>query len=151
MAWSKLEEKIAEEVLRIIADTEIELVDVEYVKEREWYLRIFLDKPDRIGLEDCQTVSQALSQWLEDEDPITQAYHLEVSSPGLDRPLKRDIDLERNIGSALEVHLFAPYEGKKKWVGALERFDSHVICLNIEQVTVELAREKISKVRLYLG
>ena len=87
MKRDAVEELVSTIVEAIIADTDMELVDVEYVRERDWYLRVYLDKPGGIDLDDCQLVSQQLSQKLDEEDPITDNYMLEVSSPGLDRAL----------------------------------------------------------------
>lgn len=146
----KIEDIVAEEVEKIISDTDIQLVDVEYVKEREWYLRVFIDKMGGIGLDDCQFVSRSLSDWLDEIDPIPSAYHLEVSSPGLDRPLKKDKDLERNIGNQIEATFFAPWEGQKKWVGNLVSFDADGIKVETEEKMIELPRKLIAQIRLYL-
>lgn len=150
MDKQKVEKIIAEEVEKIVSDTEIQLVDVEYVKEREWYLRVFIDKTGGVGLDDCQLVSRSLSDWLDEADPIPYAYHLEVSSPGLDRPLKKDKDLERNMGNQIEATFFAPWEGQKKWVGSLVAFDSDVIKIEMEEKMIELPRKQIAQIRLYL-
>lgn len=150
MDKQKVEKIVAEEVEKIISDTEIQLVDVEYVKEREWYLRVFIDKTGGVGLDDCQFVSRSLSDWLDEADPIPYAYHLEVSSPGLDRPLKKDKDLERNIGNQIEATFFAPWEGQKKWVGNLVGFDADVLKIEIEEKMIELPRKQIAQIRLYL-
>lgn len=150
MDKQKVEKIIAEEVEKIVSDTEIQLVDVEYVKEREWYLRVFIDKTGGVELDDCQLVSRSLSDWLDEADPIPYAYHLEVSSPGLDRPLKKDKDLERNIGNQIEATFFAPWEGQKKWVGSLVAFDSDVIKIEMEEKMIELPRKQIAQIRLYL-
>lgn len=150
MDKQKIEKAIAEEVEKIISATEIQLVDVEYVKEREWYLRIFIDKTGGVGLDDCQFVSHSLSNWLDETDPIPDTYHLEVSSPGLDRPLKKDKDLEKNIGNQIEITFFAPWEGQKKWVGSLINFDLDVIKIETEEKMIELPRKQIAQIRLYL-
>lgn len=150
MDKQKVEKIVAEEVEKITSDTEIQLVDVEYVKEREWYLRVFIDKAGGVGLDDCQFVSRSLSDWLDEEDPIPYAYHLEVSSPGLDRPLKKDKDLERNIGNQIEATFFAPWEGQKKWVGRLVDFNLDVLQIEIEEKMIELPRKQIAQIRLYL-
>ena len=89
MKRDAVEEFVSEVVETIIESTELELVDVEYVHEREWYLRVFLDKEGGIDLDDCQMVSEKLSEVLDAKDPIKENYLLEVSSPGLDRVLKK--------------------------------------------------------------
>lgn len=108
-------EKIAEElVMPIIEKEEFELVDVEYKKEgSNWYLRIYIDKPGGITLDDCQKVSEQLSDKLDEVDPIKENYFLEVSSPGLDRPLKKESDFERFKGEIVEVKLYEPLNGNK--------------------------------------
>ena len=89
MRREHIEDLIAKEVETIIAGSDIELVDVEYVRERDWYLRVFIDKEGGVDLEDCQAVSEKLSRVLDEKDPIRENYLLEVSSPGLDRILRK--------------------------------------------------------------
>ncbi|MDF2523912.1 MAG: hypothetical protein K0R31_1553, partial [Clostridiales bacterium] len=99
MAKRKIEETIAELALPIAEKNSFELVDVEFIKEgTNWYLRIYIDKPNGITLEDCQTVSEEISKKIDEIDPINQSYFLEVSSPGLDRPLKKEKDYEKYKG-----------------------------------------------------
>ena len=95
MRREHIEDLIAQEVEQIIAGTALELVDVEYVREKNWYLRVFIDKDGGVDLEDCQRVSEKLSKVLDEKDPIQDNYLLEVSSPGLDRILKKDKDFIR--------------------------------------------------------
>ena len=101
-------EKRAEELLAPIVELNgFELVDVEYVKEAgNWYLRGYIDKPGGITVNDCETVSRAFSDKLDENDFIEDSYIMEISSPGLDRPLKKDKDLERSIGESVDVRLF---------------------------------------------
>lgn len=93
-----IEAKVEELVSDILAGTDLELVDVEYVKEREWYLRVFLDKPGGIDVDDCQAVSEKLEAKLDELDPIKTSYYLEVSSPGIGRQLKKERDFIRHAG-----------------------------------------------------
>lgn len=96
-----------------------ELVDVEFLKEgANWYLRVYIDKADGVAIEDCQAVSEQLSDKLDEMDPIRHSYILEVSSPG-ERPLKKDRDYERFRGEAVEVKLYQPMNGKKIYEGEL--------------------------------
>ena len=104
MKRSDIEQLVSQEVETIIAGTDLELVDVEYVRERDWYLRVFIDKEGGVGLEDCQAVSEKLSEFLDVKDPITDKYLLEVSSPGLDRILKKDTDFVRYKDRDVDVH-----------------------------------------------
>lgn len=108
MKRSDIENLVAREAEQIIAGTDLELVDVEYVRERDWYLRVFIDKEGGVGLEDCQAVSEKLSKVLDAKDPIADNYLLEVSSPGLDRVLKKDADFVRYKGRDVDVHFLSP-------------------------------------------
>ncbi len=119
MAKKRVVDIISEMAQPIVDALSFELVDVEFVKEgANWYLRIYIDKAGGIGIDDCQRVSQELSDKLDEIDPIKQSYILEVSSPG-ERPLKKARDFERFKGEAVEVKLFQPLNGKKIFVGEL--------------------------------
>ena len=98
-----IEEAVEAIVQEIVQDSNLEVVDVEYVKERDWYLRVYLDKEGGIEIDDCQRVSETLEQILDEKDLLTEAYILEVSSPGLDRVLKKARDFEREQGKAVDV------------------------------------------------
>lgn len=151
MAKDKIEELVQKLTADIIRDSALELVDVEYVKERDWYLRVFLDKTGGIEVEDCQWVSEKLEKKLDELDPIRESYYLEVSSPGLDRPLKKDKDFERHAGDKVEVNTFAPIDGRKNLVGTLTGLsaEGHILLL-IDGREVSIPKEKASLVRLYL-
>ncbi|NPV92007.1 MAG: ribosome maturation factor RimP [Firmicutes bacterium] len=104
----------------LISEMGLELVDVEYVKEGPaWYLRIFVDRPEGIDHDICQEVSHRVGEWLDAKDPIKTNYTLEVSSPGLERPLKKEADFERFKGRKALVTTFAPVEGVKEFSGEL--------------------------------
>ena len=109
-------EKIAEEIL---ANTDYELVDVEYVKERDWFLRVYIDKEGGIGLDDCQEVSGLLDEKLEELNIINDRYILEVSSPGLDRALKKEKDFKREMGKLVDITLYKAIDGEKMITGKL--------------------------------
>lgn len=132
MAKRRIED-IAEELIRPIVDRfSFELVDVEFLKEgANWYLRIYIDKPGGIVIEDCQAVSEEFSDRLDETDPIKQSYILEVSSPGLERPLKKETDFEKYKGEPVEVKLFQPVNGKKVFEGDLLGLEGSAI--NIKQ------------------
>ena len=144
---SKVETQVENLMAEILAGTDYELVDVEYVKERDWYLRIFVDKAGGIDLDDCQNLSERLSPALDKADIIDGAYILEVSSPGLDRILKKDKDFVREAGKVVDVTLYAPLDGKKLFVGELEGRDEKF--LHIKDIA-PLPREKIAQVRLHI-
>ena len=148
MAKMHVETLVEELVQAMIAGTALELVDVEYVKEREWYLRVFLNKEGGIELEDCQWISEQLGSKLDELDPIKESYYLEVSSPGLDRPLKKERDFARHLGERVEVHLFAPINGEKMLVGELLRLENDVIFLQGAEGEITIPREKTAKVSL---
>lgn len=150
MAGNKVENMVDKLVKEIIRETEIELVDTEYVKERDWYLRVFLDKPGGIGIEDCQWVSERLEERLDQSDPIKESYFLEVSSPGLDRPLKKDKDFIRHIGDKVEIHTFAPLNGQKTIVGTLLGMQNNDIQVDVDGTAISIPRDKASQVRLYI-
>ncbi|MBU5254794.1 ribosome maturation factor RimP [Tissierella praeacuta] len=139
--------EIAEE---LVEELKYELVDVEFVKEgSNHFLRVYLDKPGGINLDDCQRMSQLLSDKLDEKDPITVPYYLEVSSPGLDRPLKTDNDLKRNLGKDIEIKLYQPVNGKKIIEGTLESYEEKVIALKTEtDEIIKISREGIALIKL---
>ena len=144
-----IEEAVEAIVQEIVQDSNLEVVDVEYVKERDWYLRVYLDKEGGIEIDDCQRVSETLEQILDEKDLLTEAYILEVSSPGLDRVLKKARDFEREQGKSVDVTFYAPVDSKKTWVGTLTGYDpgKNAIVLDGEK---ELSLEKIAQVRLHI-
>ena len=144
---SKIETQVERLMTEILSGTDFELVDVEYVKERDWYLRVFVDKVGGIDLDDCQTLSEKLGERLDAADIVSGSYILEVSSPGIDRILKKDKDFLREAGKLVDVTLYAPLDGKKILVGELEGRDEKFLRLkDIEP----LPREKVALVRLHI-
>ena len=144
---SKIETQVESLMSEILAGTDFELVDVEYVKERDWYLRVFVDKQGGIDLDDCQSLSERLGERLDATDIVGGSYILEVSSPGIDRILKKDKDFIREAGKLVDVTLYAPLDGQKLLVGELEGRDEKFLHLkDIEP----LPREKVALVRLHI-
>lgn len=151
MAKKKIEESVGEIAGKIVEKNSFELVDVEFVKEgSNWYLRVYIDKPGGITIDDCQIVSEELSGELDKKDPIEQSYFLEVSSPGLDRPLKKQSDFDKFKGELVEVKVFKPIDGKKLFEGELVGLiDDNVVimingsCVNFEKDKVALVRRAI--------
>ena len=137
-------------LLPIVEEKGYEMVDVEYVKEgSNWYLRAFIDMPGGITINDLEGVSRKLSDLLDEEDFISDAYILEVSSPGLGRPLKKDRDFDRSIGEEIEVHLYRSLNGNKQYVGLLESYDKDTITIEDEDGSeIALDRVNVSLVRL---
>jgi ribosome maturation factor RimP len=125
-----------------------ELVGVEYLQGKTGLLRVYIDHPDGIGVDDCQSVSYQVSGILDVEDPIRGQYTLEVSSPGLDRPLYRAQDFERFAGNDVDVRLLAPVNGRRKFKGVLDglRDGQVVIRMNDEELVV--AVDEIDQARL---
>ena len=144
---NKVESQVESLMAEILQDTDYELVDVEYVKERDWYLRVFVDKAGGIDLDDCQNISEKLGAKLDEISIINGAYILEISSPGIDRILKKDKDFIREAGKIVDVTLYAPLNGKKFFVGELAGRDEKFLRLKEME---PLPREKIAQVRLHI-
>ena len=146
------EAKTEELILPIVEANHFELVDVEYVKEAgTWYLRIYIDKEGGININDCELVSRAFSEILDKEDYIEDAYILEVSSPGLGRPLKKDKDFQRNLGEEVEVRTYKPINKQKEFVGLLDAWDKENVTLQLESgELLTLARADIALIRQYI-
>lgn len=136
-------EKIVEELLE---GTNIELVTVEYVREKDWYLRVFIDKEGGIELDDCQELSGRLGDILDEKDVIKGAYMLEISSPGLDRELKKEKDFRREQGKKVDVSLYAAEDGNKVLVGVLNGYDGDNVTID-EQV---IPMDNVAQVRLHI-
>ena len=116
--------------LPVVEENGFELVDVEYVKEAgTWYLRAYIDKPGGITVDDCETVSRAFEVKLDEEDLIPDAYILEVSSPGLGRPLKKEKDYVRAMGKEIEIHTYKPVDKNKQFFGTLTAYDKDSVTI----------------------
>lgn len=151
MAKREVYEQKTEALLQPLMEAhQFELVDVEFVKEAgTWFLRAYIDKPGGITIDDCEVISRALSDLLDEKDFIEEAYILEVSSPGLGRPLKKDKDLERSLGESVEVRLFKAIDRQKEFTGILRAWDKDTVTLEFEdeaQLTIE--RGNIALIRL---
>lgn len=136
--------------LPITEELGFELVDVEYVKEGStWYLRVYIDKPGGITVDDCEVVNRRVGDKLDELDYIEDSYIFEVSSPGLGRPLKKDKDFNRSLGEEVEVRLFRQVERSKEFVGLLKAFDKDTITLELEnEEELVLERNAIALIRL---
>ncbi len=124
-------EQKTEEILNpILEEYGFELVDVEYVKEGgTWYLRAYIDKPEGISIDDCEAVSRRLSDILDEKDYIDGAYILEVSSPGLGRPLKKEKDFKRSLGEEVEIRTYRMIERQKEFTGILKGYDENTVTI----------------------
>lgn len=121
----------------------VEIYDVEYVKEgSDWYLRAYIDKPEGVSINDCENVSRALSDVLDAEDYIPDAYILEVSSPGLGRTLKKDRHLEKSLGEKVEIKTYKPIDKQKEFEGILKAYDKDTVTI-VQDGTVEDGTERV--------
>ena len=144
---SVVEKTVWEMVEPLLEGSGVELVDVEYVKEKDWYLRVFIDRPEGVGIEDCQSLSEKLEKLLDERDVIPEQYILEVSSPGLDRVLKKPRDFERERGKQVDVSLYEPMDGEKVIVGTLDGYDGKALTLEGRE---PIPKGKIAQVRLHI-
>lgn len=130
----EIEARTEELVMPLVAEQQFELVDVEYVKEGgSYYLRIYIDKEGGITVNDCEAISRPFSDILDQEDYIEGSYILEVSSPGLGRPLKKEKDFKRSLGEEVEIRLFRQVEHQKEWVGLLNAYDNQTVTIETEE------------------
>ena len=142
---AKIEEKVEELIKDKIENIGYILYDVEYAKEGpNYYLRIFIDSEKGIDLDDCEKVSNEINEKLDEADYIKEQYFLEVSSPGIERILRKDRHLEQNIGVQVEVKLFKKDEnGNKNYIGELKKFDEQAV--TIDEVRIE--RKNIAQLK----
>ncbi len=143
---ANIEEKIENLVKEKIENIGYELYDVEYVKEgKNFFLRIFIDSPNGIDLNDCETVNNEITDILDEKDYIKEQYFLEVSSPGIERILRKDKHLQDNIGKLISVKLFSKDDnGKKEYQATLENFDKENIVL---EGNVQIPRKNIAQIK----
>lgn len=146
---------VTELVQPMIQDLEYELVDIEYIKEgKNWFLRVYIDQPQGVSLEDCALVSEKVSERLDQitPDPFPHAYFLEVSSPGAERPIKTEKDFQNAVGKFIHVSLYEPIDGEKVYEGTLKELTEDNLTLTVRIKTrtkeIELNRSKIAKARL---
>ncbi len=151
MTKREIYEQKTEEILNpIIDEYGFELVDVEYVKEGStWYLRAYIDKPGGISIDDCEVVSRRLSDILDEKDYIDEAYILEVSSPGLGRPLRKEKDYKRSLGEEVEIRTYRMIEKQKEFAGTLKEYDEKTVTIEEEGGNVRtFEKSDIALIRL---
>ena len=147
----KLTDKIFELLEPTVRGLGYELYDVEYEKEYDnWVLTLFIDRPEGVSLDDCELVSNTVDPILDEADPIEQAYYLSVSSVGLDRPLKKDKDFNRNLGKKIDVRLYAPVDGKKELTGTLVSFTADELTVALAKGEKTLARKACALIRPHI-
>lgn len=151
MKKSEIEAR-AEALLAPIAEKcGVSIYDVEYVKEAgEWYLRAYIDKEGGVNINDCVDVNHALSDALDEDDFIEDAYTLEVSSPGLGRQLKKDRHFENSLGQEVDLKTYKPVDGCKEFTGILKAFDADNVTITIQDTDKIFLRKDISVIRLSL-
>ena len=144
------EQRTEELIMPIIEQNQFELVDVEYVKEGgTWYLRAYIDKPGGITVDDCELVSRAANDILDEKDFVEDSYVFEVSSPGLGRPLKKEKDFARSIGEEVEIRTFRPINRQKEFIGILEAYDKETVTIELEEEEkMQINRSDIALIRL---
>lgn len=147
---SKAEEAVEKIAENLAAELSCEIADVEFVKEAsEWFLRVFVDREGGVDLDFCEVFSRRLSEILDENDPISQAYRLEVSSPGIERPLKKEKDFVRFSGEKIKVSLFEAIDSQKQLIGTLLGCEDSKIGLETDKETYNIDLKNISKANLY--
>ena len=143
-------EQKAEAILTPIVESRgFELVDVEYVREAGcWYLRGYIDKPGGITVNDCEDVSRAFSDILDEQDFIEDSYIMEISSPGLDRPLKKEKDFKRSLGKLVEIRTYRPIEKQKEFCGILNAYYSNSVTIDEDGTERTFDKKDIALIRL---
>lgn len=146
---ANLEERVESIVKPIIENIGYELYDVQYEKEgKNYYLRIFIDNEKGIDLNDCEKVNDAITDILDEENCIKEQYFLEISSPGIERVLRKNKHLEQNIGKQVKIKLFKKDEnGNKEYEGELKEFDEQNIMINQDECEIKIERKNISQIK----
>ncbi|MCA0988078.1 ribosome maturation factor RimP [Guptibacillus algicola] len=145
---------VTEELVKPIADEmNLELVDVEFTQEgNNFFLRVYIDSPRGVDIEECGVVSEKLSEQLDKQDPIEQPYFLEVSSPGAERPLKKPSDFEKVVGKQIYMTTYEKIDGEKSFEGKLVNFDGETVVVEqkvkTRTITVEVPYDKVASARL---
>lgn len=150
---SKVTDQVEAIVLPITEELGLELVDIAYEKEgKNWFLRVFVDRPGGIDIDECAAVSEKLSEKMDEQDPISENYFLEVSSPGAERPLKKEKDFENAVGKYVHVTSYEPIDSRKMWEGTLEAYDGEYLTITVKDktrtLTCKVPKEKVAKARL---
>lgn len=148
---ASIEERVENLILKTIEELGYELYDVQYSKEgKDYFLRIFIDNQKGIDLEDCEKVSDGINDILDTADYIKEQYFLEVSSPGIERILKKDKHLNDSIEKEIEIKLFTPLEGKKEYIGILKEFNNKFVGIEdiITNEKIEIERKNISLIKI---
>ena len=145
---SKIETTVSDLAAPVCEELGMTLYDVEYKKEGpDYFLRVYIAKDGGVGIDDCEAVSRQLSDLLDEADPISEAYTLEVSSPGIERLLRKDAHFLGAISEEVELKLFVPMDGKKALSGILTDYKDGVITLTVGEETLTLPKEKCAQAK----
>ena len=145
---ASIEDRVETLITSKVSELGYELYDVEYAKEgKDYYLRVFIDKSNGIDLNDCEKVSDGINELLDDADYIKEQYFLEVSSPGIERILRKDKHFKDNIGNTVEVKLFKPINKEKSIIGNLKEFNEEVITVQKENKEILIERKNIAQIK----
>lgn len=146
---AKVTDLVAQLAAPVVESAGCDLWDVEYVREAgKWFLRVYIDKPGGVDILDCEKISRAVSDLLDEADPIAGSYTFEVSSAGAERPLKRPGDFERFLGSPVLVKLYRAREGKKEFAGILAGYQNGSVTITVGGVPVTFLKDEIALCRL---
>ena len=145
---AKIEEKVESLIENKIQELGYVLYDVEYVKEgKDFYLRVYIDSEHGISLDDCELVSNNITDLLDEDDFIKEQYFLEVSSPGVERVLKKDKHLQNNLGVNVQIKLFKTFNGQKQYEGILKSFDENNIVIEMNSQDINIERQNIGQIK----
>lgn len=149
----KIESAVYEIVKPYADELGFEVIDVEFTarKDSDNELIVYIDKPGGVDLDDCEKLSRAIDEPMDIADPIPDKYILCVSSPGIDRPLKNDRDLERSLGAEVDLKLYKKQNGAKEFVGILEAYDSETVTFNIKNQPMTVNKSDIALIRLHIS
>lgn len=146
---NKIAQKVYDLALPVAERQGVEIWDVEYLREAgQWFLRVYIDKADGIGIDECERFSRELDPILDEADPISESYVFEVSSAGVERELKRPGDFERFIGSMVEVKLYKGLDGRKEYVGALRAYNDGAVSIDVAGKEITFEKDTVAQVRL---
>ena len=145
MSNHNIESRVGDLLEPIIQNLGYILYDVQYIKEgKDFYLRVTIDKPEGISIEDCETVNGAINEPLDETDCIKESYFLEVSSPEIERILRKESHFEKQIGNKIQIKLFKSVEKKKELEGILKSFDDEFLELEIEGKITKIERNNVA-------
>ena len=145
---ASIEEKVEKLILTPVSELGYSIYDVEYVKEgKNYFLRIYIDKQDGIDLNDCEKVNNAITDILDEANYIKEQYFLEISSPGIERVLRKEKHLKNNIGNNIEIRLFKPINGEKQWIGTLKEYDTENITIQNDKELIKIPRKNIALIK----